>query len=157
MIGTDEIEARIGGRSVGDESCFWTRAARGYRDGLARMGTNAKMSELESFCDRLLQRDPRDRGACWARIGFDVRCCSNELDEHCWRTLLDLGDFRPHWLVEHAFWVAVVSGKDTVPLVSATLRRHQLVEITRPQLHELASADPPYSERWVARVIALTQ
>ncbi len=169
MIGIDEIEERIQGRSVGDESCFWTRAGRGFRDGLARMaelapddpfwaGTNRQVTEykLGPFCETLLQRDPRDRGALWAKIGWDVRCCSNELQEQDWRTLLDLGDFQPQWLVEHALWVELVSGVDTAPLVGETLRRHQLIETTRAGLLLLKPAYPPYSEQWVERVIALT-
>jgi hypothetical protein len=49
-----------------------------------------------------------------------------------------------------------VSGKDTVPLVADILRRHGLIESTRPALLALSHSNAPSSERWVDRVIAST-
>ena len=85
-------------------------------------------------------------------IGVQVRYCSNELEERSRCTLLGLGDFRLSWLVDHAYWVNAMSGKDTVPILSEILRRHRLIEITRQPLLSLR----PIDTSWVDRVISLT-
>ena len=160
----DDIADRFSGNVATDGSCFWSLAGTGYRDGLARMAElthDATAYKLPAFCELLLARDPHDVRAHWTVIGYDVACCSNSITERSWRALFaprelivsDVGHrFEARWLAEHAYWVLVVSGKDTSPLLGDLLRRHRLLEVVRPALR-LLSIDET-SEQWVTRVIA---
>lgn len=154
MISVDDTLDRFHGRAPGEQSCFWSRAGLGYRDGLARMAeVDGHVSDikLQPFTARLLVADPLDVRAHWTIIGFDVRCCSNSLTEQSWKALFDVGEFEPRWLVEYHYWVQLTSGVDTPLLLADLVRRHRLLDAVGPALQALRNDD----DQWVSHVVAL--